>query len=143
MNKTTETIRFVKYASVGVINTLITFLTFTALRALGVNENISNGLGYIVGMVNSFCWNRQWVFRSKDGDSTLQAFLFIVGAGVCWAVQLLLFRALLTKGINESLAYLAGMCAYTILNYTFNKCITFKNHKSHSIRPNTTLKTSN
>ena len=143
MNKRTETIRFIKYASVGVGNTLITFLTFTALRALGVDENIANGLGYIVGMVNSFCWNRQWVFRSKDGNSTLQAFFFIVGAGLCWSIQLMAFNALLNQGLNESLSCLVGMGIYTVLNYLFNKCITFRKGNKENIQPRLNMKESN
>lgn len=126
MNKRSETICFIKYASVGVSNTVITFLTFTALRALGVDENISNGLGYVVGMINSFCWNRQWVFHSKDGNSEQQALLFLIGAGLCWAIQLAVFNALLSQGLNESLSYVVGMGIYTMLNYIFNKSITFK-----------------
>ena len=126
MDKKTETIRFIKYASVGVSNTVITFITFTALRAFDVDENIANGLGYVVGMVNSFCWNRQWVFRSKEGNSLVQALLFLAGALLCWGVQLIAFNALLAQDMNESLAYLIGMGIYTVLNYIFNKCVTFK-----------------
>lgn len=126
VNKKAETIRFIKYASVGVSNTAITFLTFTALRAFDVDENIANGLGYIVGMVNSFCWNRQWVFRSKGGNSLMQALLFFIGALLCWGIQLVIFNALLVQQMNESLAYLIGMGFYTVLNYIFNKCVTFK-----------------
>ena len=126
MNKKSETIRFLKYASVGVGNTLITFLTFTLLRAFDVNEDLSNALGYIAGMINSFCWNRQWVFQSKEGNRWKQASWFLIGAGICWVFQWMVFRFLLSQEIHESLSYLIGMVVYTILNYLFNKLVTFK-----------------
>ena len=132
MNKKSETIRFIKYASVGVGNTVITFVTFTLLRAFGLGEDLSNALGYIAGMVNSFCWNRQWVFQSKDGNGWKQAWWFLIGAGLCWFVQWIVFRLLLNQGINESLTYLLGMGVYTVLNYLFNKMVTFRKSPSKS-----------
>ena len=130
MNKKSETIRFIKYASVGVGNTVITFMTFTLLRAFGLGEDLSNALGYIAGMINSFCWNRQWVFQSKDGNGWKQACWFLIGAGLCWFVQWIVFRLLLSQGINESLTYLLGMGVYTVLNYLFNKMVTFRKSPS-------------
>ena len=126
VNNKTEIIRFLKYASVGVSNTVITFVTFTLLRFFGVGTAISNVLGYIAGMVNSFCWNRQWVFKSREGNSIHQAFWFLIGAALCWAVQWIIFKILLDQGFNESVAYLTGMVAYTLLNYLFNKMVTFR-----------------
>ena len=126
MNKKSETIRFVKYISVGASNTIITFLVFTLLRFWGVNEDISNALGYIAGMINSFCWNRKWVFQSSDNNQIKQATWFLIGAGFCWLIQWMLFRILLSQDIHESIAYLIGMVVYTVLNYLFNKMVTFR-----------------
>ena len=126
MKKTAEAIRFIKYASVGVSNTVITFLTFTLLRAVGIDEDLSNAAGYVAGMVNSFCWNRKWVFQSQNGDRLREALWFLAGAGICWVIQWGVFRLLLAQHINESIAYLSGMVVYTLLNYLFNKQITFK-----------------
>jgi len=122
----TETLRFIKYVGVGVSNTLITFLTFTLLRTLHCDEYLANALGYLAGMVNSFCWNRQWVFRSMDGNRLHQAIWFLIGALLCWLVQLGVFSVLLRMALHESAAYLIGMGCYTVLNYFFNKKITFR-----------------
>lgn len=122
----TETLRFIKYVGVGVSNTLITFLTFTLLRTLHCDEYLANALGYLAGMVNSFCWNRQWVFRSMDGNRLHQAIWFLIGALLCWLVQLGVFSVLLRMALHESAAYLIGMGCYTVLNYLFNKKITFR-----------------
>ena len=131
MDKKAEIIRILKYGSVGIANTLITFLTFTLLRAWGVDENVSNAAGYIAGMVNSFCWNRRWVFRSQAGSRLRQAFWFVTGAGLCWLVQWGFFRLLLAWGMQEHAAYLTGMVVYTALNYLFNKHIAFR----HPVTP--------
>ena len=48
-------IQFAKYFLVGVMNTLITFiLIFVCKTFLGINEYVSNGIGYVGGLINSF-----------------------------------------------------------------------------------------
>lgn len=130
VNNKSETIRFFKYACVGASNTVITFVTFTLLRHAGIGEDFSNAAGYVAGMVNSFCWNRQWVFQSREGNRLRQSAWFVTGALLCWLIQWGVFRGLLAMQLHESLAYLAGMAVYTLLNYFFNKRVTFRKKES-------------
>ena len=52
-------IQLVKYMLIGASNTLITFIVFVVLNSfLGVNFYVSNIIGYIAGVVNSFVWNK-------------------------------------------------------------------------------------
>ena len=47
-------IQFVKYACVGVLNTLVTLCVIFICKALlGVNPLVSNAIGYVAGVVNS------------------------------------------------------------------------------------------
>ena len=81
-------IQLAKYAIVGVMNTLLTLaVIFICKSLLGVNPYISNALGYIVGLINSFLWNRSWVFRRRDGKLSRQAILFLIGFAVCYGLQ--------------------------------------------------------
>ena len=52
-------IQLVKYMLIGASNTLITFIVFVVLNSfLGVNFYVSNIIGYIAGVVNSFVCSR-------------------------------------------------------------------------------------
>lgn len=58
--------RFVKFATVGVANTVISVAVFNLCAlALGLPATVSNVLAYAVGFVNSFYWNRAWTFADR------------------------------------------------------------------------------
>jgi putative flippase GtrA len=62
-------IQLLKYALVGVVNTLIDASAYFGLtRWLGLASLpvLTKGITYTVGMVNSFYWNRTWTFRSRS-----------------------------------------------------------------------------
>lgn len=59
-------LQFVKYACVGVLNTLVTLCVIYVCKALlGVNPLVSNAIGYVCGVINSFLWNKNWVFKTS------------------------------------------------------------------------------
>ena len=50
----------IKYGIVGVSNTLITALViWVMMKGLHCSDVLSNVVGYIAGVVNSFIWNKQ------------------------------------------------------------------------------------
>ena len=58
----------IKYGIVGVSNTLITALViWVMMKGLHCSDVLSNVVGYIAGVVNSFIWNKQWTFQSQAG----------------------------------------------------------------------------
>ncbi len=123
MNK--ELLRMIKYGLVGVMNTLITFVLFFVMRRYGADVDVANFVSYAAGILNSFVWNKLWVFRAGGGAWGREAVLFLLGALCCWALQWVAFRAMLLL-MPESVAYLLGMVVYTAANYGFNRLITFR-----------------
>lgn len=139
--KKKETIfQFIKYALVGCLNTGITlFVIFVCKSLLDLNPYIANVLGYVAGLINSFSWNKTWVFKSKNGYSK-EAIKFAVGFGVCYSIQLLVvFLLSSTTFVNcqwnlfdifaisgYGVATLIGNIIYTIANFGYNRIITFK-----------------
>ena len=142
----------IKYGVVGIMNTLLTAFTiwlmmhfiFNAQRGNEVSSvaiSISNIVGYAVGLINSFIWNRKWTFKS---NSNWQADLlrFIVAFLICYIPQLLLVNGLnnyanlpsleltfLNHSFFVTSAYicqLIGIIFYTVLNFLSNKYYTFK-----------------
>lgn len=58
--------RVLRFAIVGVSNTLITVAVFNVAAVFfGVSAVIANALGWTVGFANSFVWNRAWTFRDR------------------------------------------------------------------------------
>ena len=79
--------QFIRYCIVGVLNTLVTLgVIYLCKSMLGWNLYVSNALGYIAGVTNSFFCNKQWTFRSK-GRYRREAVRFVAGFGICYALQ--------------------------------------------------------
>ena len=132
--------QFIKYACVGVLNTLVTRCVIYVCKALfGVNPLVSNAIGYVCGVVNSFLWNKNWVFKSS-GNYYREAMIFLIGFLICYGLQLLTVWLLSYETRLEyfelkiaaftlsgyGLATLIGNVVYTLSNYGYNKIITFR-----------------
>ena len=113
-------VQFVRYACVGVMNTLVTLcVIFLCKSLLGINPLVSNAIGYIAGVINSFLG-------------------FIVCYGIQFLVVWLLNYKTALRGYEidiysftlsgYGLATLIGNVVYTGSNFMFNKLVTFKTH---------------
>lgn len=140
MQKRKTIVQFMKYVIVGCMNTAITLgVIFVCKSLLDVNPYLSNALGYIAGLINSFIWNKNWVFKSQNGYSR-EAIKFVIGFGICYLLQLGVVYGLnsTTFGTYEwqilyiftisgyGVATLLGSVAYTVVNYVYNRVVTFK-----------------
>ncbi len=133
-------IQLLRYAVVGVMNTLLTLvIIFVCKSLLGVNPWLANAIGYVAGFINSFLWNKLWVFRSNNAMMG-EAVKFCMGFLLCYLLQ---FAAtwLITEqtalgdmewvifGFTISgygVATLLGMVVYTLANFVFNRLVTLK-----------------
>lgn len=141
-----------KYGIVGVLNTLITavaiwLMLYLVFQVQGEQEasstaiSVSNVVGYVLGLINSFIWNRSWTFKStKNWKIDLLKFIaaFLIG----YIPQLLLVIFLnqyvdipairldffhYTYTITSAyICQLIGILFYTVLNFLCNKYYTFK-----------------
>ena len=112
----------VKYAAVGVLNTMITAVVYYLLRKIDFSVDGANLISYEAGFLNSYIWNRLWVFQSHQNDWRKEGL-------ICWALQWLAFRLFL-QFLAEAWAYGLGMCIYPVLNYLFNRFVTFQKNKN-------------
>ena len=133
-------IQFLKYGLVGCINTAITLgVIFLCKSLLGINEYVANILGYTAGLINSFIWNKTWVFKSKKGYRR-EAVKFGIGFGGCYGIQLLVVFLLNSSALGDmqwnilgvftlsgyGVATLIGNVVYTLANFIYNRMVTFK-----------------
>lgn len=106
-----------KFAGVGVINTLLCLGVIFGLKALaGVGDVPANISGYVVGLACSFLLNRRWTFAHNEHP--LPALLrFLLVFLLSYLLNIAVVLILLHLGGNDYLAHLGGMPLYTIAFY--------------------------
>lgn len=132
--------QFARYAIVGVINTVVTLVViFLCKTFLNINPLVANAIGYVAGLINSFIWNKRWVFRTS-GRYVSEAVRFAIGFLVCYGLQLLavwllFYHSPLHDFEVQLCAYtfsgygastLLGNVVYTVSNFVYNRVVTFK-----------------
>lgn len=135
-------IQLIKYGIIGVMNTIITLVAFYLLNTkLGIPYGVSNIVAYILGVINSFLWNRNWVFKT-GANFKREALLFGCGFVLCWLLQGIVSWVLL-EGLDmkhlpndvipffpmekagQNIVMVVAMVIYTIANYAYNRFVTF------------------
>lgn len=117
--------RLIKFGFVGIINTLITMISYNLLVYAGINYLIANVIGYALGTINSYIWNNNWVFKAKSRKiSTFIKFIIvnIISLGLNTGVLYILVAQL---NFNKSLAQICAILVGMGINYIANKMWTF------------------
>ncbi len=97
--------QLLRFSFVGGLNTIIDILAFNLLLWMMPTQDATtllfyNSLAYLIGAVNSFCWNKLWTFeqRSQVTRKQLTRFALVTGLGIlCNDLFLWLATQLLTK----------------------------------------------
>ena len=137
------TIQLAKYGIIGVGNTLITLISFYVVNTIcGFSYTTANIIGYVLGIANSFIWNRNWVFKTHN-NWLREASLFLIGFFICYALQLgagyymlnhtplanIQISWLPMKNPSENIVMCISMVIYTLANYCYNRFVTFHQPK--------------
>lgn len=135
--------QFLRYLIVGVMNTMVTLIViFLCKSLLGINMWVSNAIGYVAGLINSFVWNKTWVFHSskRKREAAREALRFFLGFFLCYGLQLFVTWFITTPMhlgdiqwhcgsltlTGYALATFFGMGVYTVANYIYNRLVTFR-----------------
>lgn len=135
MNAATAT--RLRFGLVGIGNTLVDLVGYTALVAVGVPVFWANLASTTAGMLLSFTLNRSFTFRATDGDARLQALLFFgVTATGLWLVQPLVITLTspLFTGLTGVAAIVAPKAAALVVglvwNYSLYSRLVFRRRQS-------------
>jgi len=119
--------QIVKFCMVGGLNTGITLATiymlFTFLKTSYIT---ANGIGFLLGFVNSFFMNRLWTFKS-NGKIIFESFHFILVFLFSYIVQLI--GLVLLKDVCHlkiAVSQLLAMVFFSLVSFLGNKYVTFK-----------------
>jgi putative flippase GtrA len=120
-------VQFVKFAIVGVSNTLITFAVYTLLlKGFGVWYLAASAIGFIAGAVNGFLLNRRWTFRGHVGDALTPVRWFVVqGCGLALN-EGLLYLYVDQLGLDKLLGQALAIAVVTVSTFLVNRAWTFR-----------------
>jgi len=132
-NNTKELIRFLKFATVGAIGTVVDFSVLNLLIQLaGLEKAWANTCSFTAAVISNFTWNRLWTFpesRERPFLSQLGQFALVnvIGLGINQAIFLSLDRFVLGEAgalapFMSSLASALGITHFT-LAYNLAKAI--------------------
>jgi putative flippase GtrA len=118
--------QFFKFALVGFINTAVFYGIYFALLQLGFNYVIALTVGTVVGIVNSYLWNKIFTFRVKK-KSLWESVKFFLVYGVQYLSNLLIIHICVSHiGISEELAGLLAISVGVFISYFGHKFWTFR-----------------
>lgn len=128
--------QFVRFCLIGLLNMVIDFSIFNLLSfsfgLAGFNYVIFKGVSFVVASINSFLWNKKWVFKKKEGDKK-QVSLFFTIASLGLLINTLTASVtfeFLKSEINTSLAanigVACGVVVVTLWDFLGYKFLVFK-----------------
>ncbi|MGN4426590.1 GtrA family protein [Bacillus cereus group sp. MYBK30-1] len=117
--------KLLKFGLVGIFNTLITIVSYFILVKLGINYLVANILSYLIGVANSYYWNKNWVFQSSGKNSSIFIKFLTVNLLVLAFNTLSLFILVDKFSINEFIAQIFAIGIGMMINFFLNKVWTF------------------
>lgn len=120
-------LQFLKFGIVGVSNTLIFFAVYTLLlKAFGVWYVAASGIGFAVGAVNGFMWNRAWTFKGHVGDALTPVRWFVVQTCGLFLNLGLVYLFVDGLGFDKLSGQAVTIVIVTVLTFFANRAWTFR-----------------
>ena len=117
---------FYKYLLVGVINTIVGYGIIFLLMYIGVLPEVSNIIGYTVGISVSYLLNKTYTFKSKTHPKKeFPKFVFslLIAYGLNFLTLILCIRAF---NINPYISQILSGGVYTVSGFLFSKYFAFR-----------------
>ena len=127
-------LQFIKFGMVGVSNTVVHLSVYYALIYIGVLYIIANVIAFILSALNSFFWNRNFVFKKTSEKKGPQFLRVIIGNGLIllFSTSMLYFWVDIL-GISEYIAPLLNMFVTVPTSFILNKFWVYRDTKKPGI----------
>jgi putative flippase GtrA len=121
--------QFAKFGAVGVSNTVLSFAVYTILlKGAGLWYLAASAIGFAVGAVNGFLWNRAWTFRGHVGDALTPVRWFVVQSGGLLLNLGLVYLFVDGAGLDSLLGQAVTIAIVTVATFFANRAWTFRGH---------------
>ena len=119
--------QFLRFALVGVSNTLLTLAVYTLLvRGLAVWYLLASAIGFVVGAVNGYLLNRRFTFPEHRADAlTPLRWTIVQGCGL-GLDEALLFAFVDGLRLDKLLAQVLAIGIVVLLTFAANRTWTFR-----------------
>ena len=111
---------------IGLISTFLNYLIFITLYKLTNNITLSSYMGYFVGLINSFIFGKNFVFRESNRNKVILFALFGIVYLLGGLLMSLLILFFINIGFEYRLAWLFGLTLSVINNFLGSKYLVFK-----------------
>ena len=122
----------ISYIFFGLGTSVVDYVVFSAITAVGCDELISNIISTICAIIFAYVTNKLWVFKSRTHGfaEILQEFIKFTNARIVTLVmtEIILLISKLIGG-NPYIAKALAMLLTVILNYIFSKLFIFNKRK--------------
>jgi putative flippase GtrA len=127
---------WLRFALVGVLNTLAALLVIYALKYVFATPDIAaNLVGYAVGLTTSYTLNRRWTFAFRGPHRDAIGRFILVTAVAYGANLALVCAAVYLFRVNSYVAQAVGVVPYTLISYFGSRFFAFAAASPGSLAP--------
>ena len=121
-------IQFIKFATIGFLNTMIHYGVFLLLfRLAGVHYLLASSIGYCAGLINSFILNKTLTFRTKGTRTGIEFVKFVLVNVLALGANLLVLKfSVLFLDLIPELGQIFAIGFSIVINFLGNKIWTFR-----------------
>lgn len=119
-------IQLIKFGLVGLSNTAVSLAIYYLLVYLDIHYILANLAGFVVSVLNSFYWNRKYVFKSSGNIASSLVKTFISYGFTFVLGSLLLFIMVDLVEISAYIAPILNLLVTIPLNYMMNRFWAFR-----------------
>jgi putative flippase GtrA len=116
--------QFRRFLVVGLANTVLSFVAYRLLLAIGTPYVLAAVLAFSVGAVNGYVLNRRWTFGARASTRARLLYLAVQILGAA-ATGLLVPVFVRVAGTGKIFAYLAAIAPVTVCTFLANRSWTF------------------
>ena len=121
--------KILKFGLVGIVNTLISIGCYILFVKFGMHYILANIVSYMIGLVNSYYWNKKWVFNNTENHLSVFVKFVIVNLVVLSINTGCLFLLVHKWGFNQYGSQLAATALGMGINFLLNNKWTFETAK--------------
>ncbi|MBX9336421.1 GtrA family protein [Serratia sp. IR-2025] len=115
---------FIRYASVGLVNTLVHWAVFAVMFTNGAQQVFSNFVAFCIAVTVSFFANARWTFNANATTIRYMMYVFFMGAMasiIGWLADCFNIKPILTLVVFSAISLVCG--------FIYSKYIIFKEDK--------------
>ncbi len=130
-------VQFIKFALVGVTNTLVDWIVFYLLvsSVLENQHSLAKAISFAIAVLNSYLWNTIWTFKKEyhaiDTNKSAIFIKFIIISLIGWGVNIYIFDLASSRiGVQilnkDLLPLVLASASAIIVNFFGNKLWTYR-----------------